>query len=108
MCSSSLINRKTKCSSFFKSLYNLFSEGISALHGGHHEAQKLIRTTLPFKESAVIIFPSLSVTENEGAGESLLAVCSVFILALNKPVDIILCNSHDLATALKRKNKITA
>ena len=62
-------------------------EGISALHGGHHDAQKLIKTTLPCSRDVLLVLPFESVKEKEELlGKSFTA--SFFISALNKPIEI--------------------
>src|SRR2546423_13095823 len=44
------------------------SRGISTRHGGHHVAQKLTSTTLPFRSSIFDCLPSSVVKEKEGMG----------------------------------------
>src|SRR3984893_9095981 len=54
-----------------RSLYLVCSwirSGISALHGPHHVAQKLSKTTLPWASASVRGLPSRSSSRNSGAG----------------------------------------
>ena len=97
--SSSFTNKKTKWELLRRFRYNLFKEGISALQGGHQEAQKLIKTTLPFSDAGTTGIPLESV--NEKAATGVLAGSSFFISALKKPVEIMRCNSHAFAPGLK-------
>src|SRR5690606_10056067 len=50
--------RNITLSLFLNFEYSSFMDGISAMHGGHHVAQKLINTTLPFKSTRSITSPS--------------------------------------------------
>jgi len=62
-------------------------EGISALHGGHQDAQKFMNTTLPRSMDILLILPFESVNEKEELlGKSFTA--SFFISALNNPTEI--------------------
>ena len=62
-------------------------EGISALHGGHHDAQKFMKTTLPSSRDVLLVLPFESVKVKEVfSGKSFAA--SFFISALNKPTEI--------------------
>jgi hypothetical protein len=83
-------------------------EGISALHGGHQDAQKFIKTTLPFSTDVLWILPFESTNEKEEfSGKSLTA--SFFISALNKPTEINCRKTQALPLWLiimKRRNEI--
>jgi hypothetical protein len=90
-------------------LYNLFSEGISARHGGHQDAQKLMNTTLPFKSEVLIVRPLASVNEKGIVLVMLsLEASAFFISALNKPLETSCCNSQDLAFTLNIRTKASA
>src|SRR5690606_3229590 len=47
--------------------FKIWIEGISALHGGHQVAQKLRKTTLPFRSDTLTVFPSLFRKVTSGA-----------------------------------------
>src|SRR5690606_41798152 len=47
--------------------FKIWIEGISALHGGHQVAQKLRKTTLPFRSDTLTVFPSLFRNVTAGA-----------------------------------------
>ena len=49
-------------------VYKCCMEGISSRHGGHHVAQKLIKTTCPLSSERVQVFPFLSTSVKSGAG----------------------------------------
>jgi hypothetical protein len=65
LSSSSFINKNTYLSSFLNFWYNAINEGISALHGGHQDAQKLISITLPFRSAELMVVPPLAVKLKE-------------------------------------------
>jgi hypothetical protein len=47
---------------------NSTNQGISALHGGHHVAQKFSTTALPRKSERRTVFPDRSFSAKSGAG----------------------------------------
>src|SRR5690606_24246995 len=66
-------NKNSILSLSLKECFSSLIEGISCIQGGHHVAQKLIKTTLPFNELKVTMFPLLSLnerSESSGAGIS--------------------------------------
>src|SRR6185369_8504309 len=48
-------------------LFSLIMEGISSRHGGHHVAQKLSNTTLPFRSESFRGEPFIPLTTISGA-----------------------------------------
>src|SRR5690606_26775998 len=73
--------------------YNFWMEGISALQGGHHVAQKSIKTTLPLRSLTWTGFPLSSTKDTAGPPVTDIVCCSfsgsccaeVSNLGLNKP-----------------------
>jgi hypothetical protein len=63
-------------------------EGISALHGGHHEAQKFMKTTLPRSIDELRIFPSCEEKEKSVPACCLMGA-SFFMAVFNTPVEMI-------------------
>jgi hypothetical protein len=64
--------------------YKFSNDGISAWQGGHHEAQKLMNSTFPFKSAVVVVLPVASVNENEAAFDKLLLVFLLILLSINQ------------------------
>ncbi|MDA8338071.1 MAG: hypothetical protein M0Z70_02085, partial [Nitrospiraceae bacterium] len=58
-------------------------DGFSSLHESHHDAQKLSKTTFPFRSEIFHVLPSVSFSSNEGASSPTAAlffvVSSVFV-----------------------------
>src|SRR5690606_6897216 len=71
--------RNTMLSFPLNDCFNSLMDGISRIHGGHHVAQKLINTTLPFRELNVTVLPSPPLKEisEVSAGASTFATSSV-------------------------------
>ncbi|MFD2145763.1 hypothetical protein [Mucilaginibacter antarcticus] len=70
----------------------VFNDGISAIHGGHQVAHKLMKITRPLWSAVLMVLPSGSTSERVGARLAGLA-CSVFstgglksLLSLNPEV----------------------
>src|SRR5690606_29733368 len=76
--------RNTMSSLPLKDCFSWLMDGISWIHGGHHVAQKLMNTTLPFKDGNDIIFPLSSLKEiPEASGASTAVTSSVAVLLLS-------------------------
>ena len=97
-------NKNSIASFFLKTCFSSLIDGISRIQGGHHIAQKLIKTTLPFKELKVTTFPSLSLNESsESSGGGI----STFPASLARVFSLVFLFSEFLQEtnkiAIKRK-----
>ena len=71
--------------------YNLAIDGISALQGGHQDAQRLTNTFLPFNDCMVTALPDKSVMLNTGKALAVVVAVSSTVLPLVCNCFAVLC-----------------
>src|SRR5690606_17925942 len=83
-------------------------DGISCIQGGHHVAQKLMNTTLPFRELNVTVLPSSPLKEisEVSAGASTFATSSAVILPFSTVFSLFLSVFPQAASAMVVMMKI--